>query len=612
MSSEGRRNIGSGSAGAAGSAGPASEKRKVAPAREAWQPPRVVRSSSAKPSRPPSAAPAAKVAVPQTKRLQEVDSQKVLRTLKAQCEELKQASNALSEENMKIKTRLLSMEHEFTRRDRLLKLVASNEKDGKGITQDVLEKLGDERNMIPILRRKEQDLRRQIEAKEEDVQKLKRHKDFTRIVELQVENTSWTRELLRLDSLLQNPSLEGNPVARAEVEVHKARVEKLEAQLRNAEERSQSAKETLCEAQDAFEGKRDALLEQRAGLRKLEEESESQDRELERLQKEQVQIETDKRAILELRQRAQGLNQELEELQDKGRSLAETPQFGPCAVTEAALSSPQPHCEPEDSANLWALRRACLAPCDGQAPLLAQLLEADSDGDGVLDAHELTQALRLCRLPVPSEEAARLLDECLPSVPGAVRGSVRVLDLLVGLHRLGGRLFAAPPALPAPLPELRLLRSACLKSSTGDEELRRRLLAVGDRAQAEELFASLGLPEPCQSLWIQAWLRHGTPGLLARLPLSEAAPSDEDRLAWMARYQEAVSRHRSELEQGFEYVRANPQSQDLVITEEDFLMVCRDTFRGLLSEADLDDLVLLASCEGLPSLVNGAAILVRN
>ncbi|CAK0875056.1 unnamed protein product, partial [Prorocentrum cordatum] len=101
---------------------------------------------------------------------------------------------------------------------------------------------------------------------------------------------------------------------------------------------------------------------------------------------------------------------------------------------------------------------------------------------------------------------------------------------------------------------------------------------------AEALFAGLGLGEPGRSHWVQAWLRYGTRGLLARLPLSEAAPSDEDRLAWAARYQEAVSRHRSELEQGFELLRADPGSQDLVITEEAFRMVCRDTFRGLLSE----------------------------
>ena len=91
---------------------------------------------------------------------------------------------------------------------------------------------------------------------------------------------------------------------------------------------------------------------------------------------------------------------------------------------------------------------------------------------------------------------------------------------------------------------------------------------------------------------------------------------DEDRLAWMSRYQEAVSRHRSELEQGFEFVRADPQSQGLVMTEEAFHMVCRDTFGGLLSEADLDDLALLAGCEGAPaggpSLVDGVAVLLRN
>ncbi|CAK0809120.1 unnamed protein product, partial [Prorocentrum cordatum] len=83
---------------------------------------------------------------------------------------------------------------------------------------------------------------------------------------------------------------------------------------------------------------RDGHAEQRTELRKLEEESEARDQELERLQKDQVQIEADKRAILELGQRAQGLKQELEELQGRGRSMAEGPQFGRCAITEAALT----------------------------------------------------------------------------------------------------------------------------------------------------------------------------------------------------------------------------------------------------------------------------------
>merc|ERR1712141_548001 len=100
-------------------------------------------------------------------------------------------------------TRLMALERELRKRERLLEQMSEFNKVGQGISMDIIEKLREERNMLPNYRRKEQELRAKIAEKDAEIWKLKHDPQFTRIMEMQVEYASWQHEVKRLTSLLK-------------------------------------------------------------------------------------------------------------------------------------------------------------------------------------------------------------------------------------------------------------------------------------------------------------------------------------------------------------------------------------------------------------------------
>merc|ERR1740123_2077237 len=102
--------------------------------------------------------------------------------------------------------------------------------------------------------------------------------------------------------------------------------------------------------------------------------------------------------------------------------------------------------------------------------------------------------------------------------------SIRWLDLIVALDRLGGMTGPPAPAVPE-LPAMRPFRAACLRSGITQQELRCRLLEATSHARAKALFERLGLGAPEAESWLSAWTWHGANGLAHLLPLNEIARS---------------------------------------------------------------------------------------
>ncbi|CAE8595796.1 unnamed protein product, partial [Polarella glacialis] len=147
--------------------------------------------------------------------------------LQQECTELKLAANTTSKDTMRMRTRYMVLERELQKRERQLRSLITLSQNGGGLSMDLIERLREERNMLPLFQRKIKDLHGQIEERDVEIKRIKRDPQFTRIIELQVEYASWQHETRRLESLLQEPH-SGAATSKREVEVHSQRVAKLE------------------------------------------------------------------------------------------------------------------------------------------------------------------------------------------------------------------------------------------------------------------------------------------------------------------------------------------------------------------------------------------------
>lgn len=143
----------------------------------------------------------------------------------------------------------MALERELQKRERILRQLVLLNHAGQGLGVDLMDKLREERNLLPVYRRRTQDLLLQVQEKDAEIKRLKRDPYFTRIIELQVEFASWQHEARRLQGLLQEPSMEVNEAAKKEVEVHALRVQRLEAELQSAEEQKKSVLSDLTETE---------------------------------------------------------------------------------------------------------------------------------------------------------------------------------------------------------------------------------------------------------------------------------------------------------------------------------------------------------------------------
>ncbi|CAE8688317.1 unnamed protein product [Polarella glacialis] len=574
------------------------------------------RPGSAQPRPGPPSAPAPPVA--QAIRSASADPKRYLASLQAQCTELKCAANNATEENMRARTRLMALERELQKRDRLLQPLLQLKQAGMGVGLDVIEKLREERNMLPIFRRKAQDLQAQLDERDADIKRMKIAPNFTRVIELQVEFASWQHEMRRLDSLLKDPSPESNPASQKEAEVHVQRSAKLEGDLAALEKHRDSLVDEVAEVeadhsswQDTYHEKEAELVRQQDATRDLA--VAFKDLLQRRREAEEVQDDIDKMALSQ-RQASQELAaltpncKTVAELAAENMAVAPAEGLDGCTVSGAALS-----CEFSSSALArgWLLRQAALRSSGSEASLFACLQGRDQDADGLLSASELVQAIgdwRSCPLDV-TEEAAAVVSAMLP-VSERTDGSVRWLDLLVRLECLAGSLSSSSKAPRLELPDVRPLRWACLRGGISREEFHRRLLAVSSLQSARALFLgdgdgggsseqSVGLVASHGASWVAAWQDLGTQQLLLLLPLSETARSASALKAWQARCISALRAHEKELVEAFTVWRA-----DMMLTEEQFHMVCIDVMGAKLSEEDIEDLRLLA---GPPDSVTSSA-----
>jgi len=526
-----------------------------------------------------------------------------MRAIKEQCWEMKTTSNTVSEDTLKLKTRLMGVERELVKRDRVLRQMIQLNQAGQGISMDVIEKLREERGLATLYKRKLQDLIGNIEEKDTEVRQLKRDKHFTDIIELQVEYASWQHEAERLGSLLEEPSVELSDVAKQEVDVMREYVDELQMALKVAQKKKEEVQAELVEvevqhkeAERQHRVRQEELTQEQDATRKVA--SEFKEQLLQRKSMEQMEDEIDQME-LELR-RCDDEIRRFRQLAEDGDSQ----RLPRTAVSEDALEGKPLASVPKEALEcLWCLRRA-EGELWGQDSLLVRLLKQDLDADGLLDAAQLSVALQGTACPLSAAEAANLiqaLPKCVAPLFSGVR-SIRWLDLLVLLERLPGGAGAPAVSAPASLPAVRPLRAACLRSKISREEVRERLQAATSRSQAVEAFLHFGLEERLAGVWANFWQAYGPTQLMLQLPYGEVAPTADGRKAWFHRCKDAVDAHRAELEQAF---GDNPPATgkqlnlwtDYKLTEEQFKLVCNDILATKLLSTDIHDLYLLL-CEG--------------
>lgn len=538
--------------------------------------------------------------------------EKALQALQEQCLELKRTANTLNEENTKTKTRHRVLERELQRRERLLRQLAMIKKAGQCIDMDLIEKLREERNMLPIVRKRAQELLLQIEDKDTEIRELKRHPQFTRIIELQVEFATWQHEANRLDSLLHESSPEANNVARQEIEVHERRVGQLEDQLAAAGEKNTKVAADL----EEMEGDHGGWLQQYEEKEKELKRQQDVTRELaiafkkvlqERAQVEKLQEEIDEMNLANKRFDDESESSSPQAAKQSSASPAKvpaTPSLGRTSVTQAARSR-----DLLDKADrtartvLPALRRAAASRA-GESSLFAEFLQRDTDNDGLLSMDELAEAMAAVDLGNCTPEDLSSLRDLAPATSSSAQagaggaGGVRWLDLLVLLDR-SATTAPLPPALPSVAP----LRAACLRSELDAEEFRRGLCESTGRQQAEAFFSGLGLETSVTEMWVAAWETYGPDGLLLRLPMGDVAICQADFDAWFARCVDAVRLHRKDLVDSFQVWR-----QDMLLQQEQFNTVCLDVLGLQLSQDDIGDLALFVS-GGSGGPIDGGAVL---
>lgn len=588
------------SRGRSGTAGPspgatAAVTKDVAPTKSvtsAASPKR--RPRSAQPRRPPPPpSRSAPTGAATTARV--VDPVRVLEALQRQCTDLKCAANTLTEDTVKTKTRLMALERELQKRERLLRQMVLLNQAGQGLGTDIIEKLREERNMLPIYRRRAQELMVQIEEKDLEIKNLKRNAQFTRIIELQVEYASWQHEAKRLDSLIQESNPNANPAAKREVEVQDERTQKLEAELQAVEGQRATLADELAEMEVDHAGWMQTYTEREQELTRQQDLTRDLAISFKQLLQDKKQAEQLENDIEEMVLTTKRYAEELAQSAASRQQEISASQFPGCHhVTQAVLRVQPSVLASSSSSGLWALRRAG-ADRTGSASLFAQLLEQDQDADGLLSKHELVSALRAwggCQSS--PEEVAAMLEARLGSIsspPAASpksRNGIRWLDLLVMLDRVGSLPSGLDLSVQG-LPDLRSLRATCIRAGITPEVLQMRFSGMASEDQAWAVFADIALEKRSVELWVNAWRSLGTQNLMLLLPLNEVSRCETSFKAWRVRCVDAVRCHKKELAEAFTVWRP-----DMMLTEAQFQMVCRDTMGTALSELDIDDLALYA------------------
>lgn len=510
-----------------------------------------------------------------------MDKKHRLDELRKQCTELKCLINSTSEENLRNRTRLMALTKEKNKRDRLLQTMVRLNHEGLGLGPEIIDKLREEYTiMLPLYRKKAQDLQQQILEREKDHKAMKRELDFTRIIELQVEFVSWKQESRRLESMMkQDPE-----AVSKEAEMQEKRVKQLSQELAEI-------KRQLVRAQDELTGEQE-------GHQSAKELFEEKAEELARVQSETKDITIECKQLIQDRKEAEHLQTEInemeldrkqdqEELEGLQARLVTAPSDAPdrYTVTGVALSA----APAKKSIGLALLRRASRR--ESPQPLMRCLCAADRDQDGLLNLQELIEAMAQWHgCPLEPSEAARLLFR-LASRVSEDTGRIRWLDAMVLLDGLG------PSSWDELLPDLLVLRWACLRARLYSEELLRQLGVIDSKSKAEAFFggAALEMPPSEASQWVEAWQKHGSERLMLLLPLGEATLSSKEMNAWLCRLKTAVQNNREELQKAFVVWRA-----DMLMTPEQFRMVCGDVLGLDLSEEDIED-VLLFSCSNCPT-----------
>lgn len=521
--------------------------------------------------------------------------------------ELKRTANSLREENLKTRTRLRVLERDLQRRERLLRQLALTKKAGTCVDMDIIEKLREERNMLPIVRKKAQELHLQVDAKDEEIRELKRDPQFTRIIELQVDYATWQHEAKRLASLLQEAAPESNNVARREIEVHEQRAEKLQKDLSAAGERRKKVALDLQE----MEVDHADWLKQYHGKEK----------ELQGQQELTRELAISFKKVLQERKQLEQLQDEIEEMNlskrryedelNSGGNAPASPQgaaspargasaaLGRASVSQAARSGLPPQQGSRARVLLSAIGRAA-ASRSGDASLFAEFLRRDTDSDGFLSMGELAQALAAFGLSSFSQQDLTALLDLCPRGDGAQPAQVRWLDLLMFIDRSVAAV--RPPALPPVAP----LRAACLRSELAVEEFQRRLCATATREQAEAFFAGLGLESSVTAAWLALWDAHGPDGLLLRLPMGDIAIRKADFDSWFARCVDAVRKHKKDLLDSLTVWR-----EDMMLEPDQFDTICLDVLGLQLSQDDIRDLALFISGGGGGHIDGGALLRIQ-
>eukprot|EP00931_Biecheleriopsis_adriatica_P041027 TRINITY_DN23495_c0_g1_i1.p1 TRINITY_DN23495_c0_g1~~TRINITY_DN23495_c0_g1_i1.p1 ORF type:complete len:634 (+),score=188.04 TRINITY_DN23495_c0_g1_i1:149-1903(+) len=559
------------------------------------------------------------------------DPRRNVQALQAQLTELKCQGHSAAEENMRTRTRLMALEKELSKRERVLQSMVKLKQAGLGLGLDLIEKLREERNLLPIYRRKVHDLQSQMEDRDLELQKMKRDPFFTRVLELQVEYVSWKQEGKRLDSLLADPSTEVNDVARQEEEVHERRCTKLQQELEAAERQRDQVMEELEDAQAEHESWDKSYKDREQELTRQHDLTRDLAVAFKQLLQTRKQAEKLQGEIDEMDLTKRQNQEQIEELEASLKAAAEKEEreaaMDSCTITGDALAATEAKLAGVDR-GLWLLRRNV-----GQASyesLFACLRALDEDEDGLLSHQELVQALSQWHgCPLEAEQAAKMLEDLLlPPEAAGPSCSVRWLDIVAGLDSLGNDLSSRGigPSTEEELPELRPLRWACIRARKSSEELRQEILSIDRLAAAESYFGvrnnqrnakaasgrSLALPADEAVRWVEAWKRLGSRRLLLLLPLSEAAMPSLVFDAWQARVRQAVQKNKKDLAEAFTVEKVG--RPDSVLRQRDFRMICRDVLGVELDEEDIEDLMLMfidTELSATKEVVNGKALLQK-
>lgn len=565
-----------------------------------------------------------------------------MEALREMCVHLKRTANALSEDNMKVKTRMMSVGRELSRRERLLRELCGNT---AGISMDLLERMREERNMLPIFKRKCASLANGLEERERAIASLKREPRFTRIVELETELGTWQAEIRRLDTLLSIPvgQLELSSVAQEEAEAHQTRAEiviknelaTLERHRRTHETEMQAAKLNHQEVLSDFLDKEQELKKVQMNSRELAMEfkqlvsrlneyeqlrehlqglSVEKESHISRIQESKENID----ALLRERSRRQTVSHNVlhqlgrnPDVADEGilelfgsldanelRSWVRLGRRGACPCHDPSGGG-----TPPASGGLFrefqtAAMKATDVPAESGEGLagiadLAKVLGRTSEEDGkVDDSWEEQISQILSRTP-----GLVLRDDHEPA-PAAQGGKCRWLDLLVLLDRLHDASHRArpSPALPWNTVDgdpgllstdlIRRLRTRCLRQGVDAEDLRESITELKSVASCRAFFTGqLGLREEDVDRLCGVYEIKGSSGLLLRLPLSEAALYRSRRIALLARFERAAIIHKEELADGFG-IWGNVQ----MLTPDQFRTICLDVLVQELSQREVEDL----------------------